>query len=113
MCLEFGEGHFDRIEVGTVGRCEEEPRAARFQDRLGFLAFMAGEIVEDDHVAGLKRRGELRFDIGLESRAVHGAVDDPWRGQSIAAQGCDEGLGFPMAKGRTRFEALVTARSSP
>jgi hypothetical protein len=28
MSLEFGEGHFDRIEIGTVGRQEEKPGAA-------------------------------------------------------------------------------------
>lgn len=112
MRLEFGEGHFDRIEVGTVGRCEEEPCAARLEDGLGFLAFVAGEIVEDDDVAGMECRGKLGFDIGFEGRAVHGAVDDPWRCQSVAAQGRDEGLGFPMAKGRSCFETLVTARPS-
>ncbi len=30
--LEFGEGHFDRIEIGTVGRQEEEPGAALPED---------------------------------------------------------------------------------
>ncbi len=30
--LEFGEGHFDRIEIGTVGRQEEEPGARAPED---------------------------------------------------------------------------------
>jgi len=110
--LEFGEYHLDRIEVRAIGRREEEPCTPGLEDGRGFLAFMAGEIVEDDDVAGIEGGSELRFDIGFESRTVHGAVDDPWRGQSVAAQGSDEGLGFPMTKGCPRFEALVAARPS-
>ena len=34
MSLELGEGHLDRIEVGTVGRQEEEPRAALSRSSL-------------------------------------------------------------------------------
>jgi hypothetical protein len=45
----------------------------------------------------------LGFDISLERRAVHRAIDDPWRSKAVTAQGCDEGLGFPMAKGCTRL----------
>ncbi len=49
--LEFGEGHFDRIEIGTVGRQEEEPGATLPEDGLGLGALVAGQVVEDDHVA--------------------------------------------------------------
>ena len=41
VCLQLGEGHFDGIKIGAVGRQEEEPRAARLNDRFGFLAFVA------------------------------------------------------------------------
>mgnify|MGYP003584583739 CR=1 FL=1 len=112
MGFEFGESHFDRVEVGAVWWSEEEPCAPGLQYGLGFFTFVAGEIVEDDDIARLEGRGELGFDIGFEGCAVHGAVDDPWRGQSITAQRRDEGLGFPVAKGRSRLEALVTAGPS-
>lgn len=55
----------------------QEPRPACLQDRRSFLAFVAGEIVEDDHVAFLQSRGELGFDIGFEDFPVHRAVDHP------------------------------------
>lgn len=80
MGLEFGEGHFYRVEIRTIGRCEEEPCAPRLEDGLCLFAFVTGEIVEDNDIAWLEGRGELGFDIGFEGRAVHGAVDDPWRG---------------------------------
>ena len=68
MGLELGKGHFDRIEVWAVGRQEEEPGAALLEDRLGLFALVAGEVVEDDHVARLQRRRELGLDIGVEDR---------------------------------------------
>jgi hypothetical protein len=42
MGFEFGEGHLDGIEIGAVGRSEEEPRAPLLEDGGGFLAFVAG-----------------------------------------------------------------------
>lgn len=70
---------------------------------------MAGEVVEDDHVASLQPRSELSFNIGLEDLAVHRAVDHPGRGQSVMAQGGYEGLGAPVAEGRLHLEALALA----
>ena len=109
MGFQFGEGHFDGIKIGAVGRQEEEPRSPFFEDRLGLLALVAREIIENDHVAGLQRRGELSFDIGLEDGPVHGCVDDPGRGQAIVAQGCDEGLGSPVAEGSLHPQPLSPA----
>ena len=106
MRFELGEGHFDGIEIGAVGREEQEPRPALLEDRCGFLALVAGEVVEDDHVAGLQRRRELGLDIGLEDLAVHRAVDHPRCGQSVMTQGGDEGLGAPMAEGRLHLQPL-------
>jgi len=49
--LEFGEGLYDGIEVGTVGRQEEELGAYVVDGFAGGLAFAAAEIVHDDDVA--------------------------------------------------------------
>lgn len=103
MSLEFGKGHLDRVQIGAVGREEEEPRAARFQNGGGLFAFVARQIIEDDHVAGLEGRRELRLDPGLEDVPVHGTVDDPGRGQSIVTQRGDEGLGPQWPNGAFIF----------
>lgn len=108
--LELGEGHFDGIEVGAVGRQEQEPCAAFLEDGLGLLAFVAGEIVEDDHVAGFECRGELGFDIGLEETPVHRRIDHPGCSEPVMAQRGDEGLRSPMAEGRRHPEPLPPAR---
>jgi hypothetical protein len=66
-------------------------------------------VVEDHHVTGLQRRGELGLDVGVEDLAVHGLVDHPWRGQAIATQSGNEGLGGPVSERRIGFQAGATA----
>lgn len=110
--LEFSESHFDWIQVGAIGRQEEEPGTAFSEDSLCLFAFVAREIVENDDVAGTERRRKLGFDIGLENVPVHRRVDDPWSGQSITTERCDEGLGFPVSERRHGFQALATPGSS-
>ena len=112
MRLELGECHFDRVEIGTVGRKEQEPGPALLQDRLRFFALVAGKIVQNDDIARRQGRGELGLDIELEDRAVHGFVDDPGGGQSVAAQAGNEGLRAPMAKGRLGLEARADPGAS-
>jgi hypothetical protein len=109
MGFEFGEGHFDWIEIGTVRRQEHEPGAALLEERLGSLAFMARQIVEDDDVAGAQGRRELGLDIGLEDLPVHRRVDDPGCCQPVMAKGSDEGLRAPMAEGGACSEPLAFA----
>ena len=112
MRLEFGEGHFDGIEVGAVGRQKQEPGAALADGLLGGLAFVGGQVVQDDDVAFLQRWDELGAHVGLEDRAVHRRVDDPRRGQGAAAQPGDESLGLPMAEGSFGAKALAPVAAS-
>lgn len=109
MGFELGEGHFDRIEVGAVGREKQEPRAALLEDCSGLLALVTGEIVEDDHIAWSERRSELGLDIGFEDAPVHRAIDHPGRSQPVVAQCGDEGLRSPMAERGLHLEALSPA----
>ena len=112
MGLQFGERHLDRIEIGTVGREEEEPCSARFDDLMRLLAFVAREVVEDDDVARIEGRRELGLDVDLEDLARHRAVDDPGSGQAVAAQACDERLRLPVAERGTSLEPLPVKRAA-
>ena len=78
----------------------------------GLRALVNRQIVEDDDIALRQCRGELGLDVGVEANPVHGLVEDPWRGQSKAAQSGDEGLGLPMAK-RGFHAKPVTAQGTP
>ena len=88
------------IEVGAIGRQEEDPSTFGPDHLLGPLAFVEGDVVENDDVAWRERWSPLGFDPRLEDAAVHRCIDDPWRGQSVTAQACGEGLGFPRTERR-------------
>ena len=51
MGLELGEGHLDRVEVGRVGRQEQEPGALGAEDLGGPGTSVHREVVEHDDVA--------------------------------------------------------------
>lgn len=104
--LELREGHLDRVEVGTVGWQEQEPRAD-IAHGLGCAgALVARQVVEDDHVAGTQGRHQPGLDIEVEQLAVHCAIDHPRGIEAIMAQGADEGLGAPMPKRRVIDQTL-------
>nr|WP_245925150.1 hypothetical protein [Aliiruegeria haliotis] len=109
--LEFGEGHFNEIEIGAVGRLEQEPCTDGAHGLCGLRAFVGRQVVEDNHIAWLQRRGELCPGIKLEGCAVHCAVDAPWRVQPVMAQCGDERLGIPVAEGRVIYQARTFAGS--
>jgi hypothetical protein len=72
MGLELCERHFDRIEVRAIRRQEEELGSTLLEDSLGLYALVAGKVVEDHHVALLRRRGELglEIEIGVEDQGT-------------------------------------------
>ena len=57
--FELGEDLFDGIEVGAVGRQEDEVGAFGSDDGAGGLAFVAAEVVQDDDFA--RREGRARI----------------------------------------------------
>jgi hypothetical protein len=63
---------FDRIEVGAVGRQEDEVSAFGADGIAGCFAFMAAEIVEDDNVALGQGRSENLLDIDGEGSPLMG-----------------------------------------
>ena len=51
--FQFGEGKFDRVEVGTVGRQESEVRAGGLDGGSHLGLFVHDQVVEDDDVAAV------------------------------------------------------------
>jgi hypothetical protein len=98
--FELGEDLFDGVQVGAVGRQEDQVRAPGSDGGAGGLALVAAEVVQDDHVAGSQRRGEDLLDVEAEELAVDRTVDHPGRIDAVVAQGGDEGQGLPVAVGR-------------
>jgi len=96
--FEFGEGHLDRIEVGTVGRQEQEARAGAGDEARRFIVLMARQIVEDHRVAWAQSRDENLLDIGEETLGVDWPVEH---------KGCNESLAGEAGKKRRRFPMTV------
>lgn len=62
----------------------------------GFCAFVAGQVVEDDDVAGVEFGHEILADILGEDRPVHRLIDDEGGDDAVAGEACEEGRDFPV-----------------
>ena len=111
--FDLREELFDRVEIRTVGRQEEEPCACGPNHLPDGLALMRAQVVEHDDIARLKGREKLLFDIGPEGVAVDGAVDHPWRIDPVDAQGGDKGHGLPMAVRHMGDQPLAAVAPAP
>ena len=56
QALELCEHLFDRVQVGRIGRQEEELDAGRPQELSHAASFVAAEVVDDDDAARLQLR---------------------------------------------------------
>ena len=81
--LEFGEDLFDRVEVGAVGRQEDEVSAPGPDGGARRLALVAAEIVQDDDVARRKRWGQNALNVEPEELPVDRPIDDPGRVDAV------------------------------
>jgi hypothetical protein len=110
--FELGEDLLDRVEVGRVGRQEEELGAGGADGSTNGFAFVATEIVHDDDVALLERGHEDLLDIGQEAPAVDRTVDDAGRVDPVRPQCRQEGQRPPFAERRLGEEPLTSRASS-
>src|SRR3954462_12952128 len=110
--FDLGERHLDGVQIGRVLREEQEPGAPRLERLCGAGALVDREIVRDHDVAGPKGRGELGLDIGVERRAIHGAIHHPRGGEPVTPECSDEGLSAPAAERRRSAQAL-SATAAP
>lgn len=111
--LELGKDLLDRIEVWAVGRQEEQVCACGPDGAAHGVSLVAAEIVENHDVAFGEGRHEDFLDIEGEEFAIDRPVDDPGRIDPVAAQGGDEGQGFPVAVWDRCSEALAARRPAP
>ena len=100
----------DRIEVGAVGRQEEQLGAGGANSPAHGLALVAAEIVDDDDVARFEDWNENLLDIGQEAFAVNRPVDDTRGIDPVMAQGRQEGQRSPVALRNLGQELASTRR---
>ena len=110
--FEFGECHFDRIEVWAVGRQEPKLGAGALDRLSDGNRFVSGQIVHDDDVARRERRRQDLFDISEESGVVHSAVKDHGRCHALQPERADKGRGFPVTVRHRGSAAFATQSPS-
>lgn len=111
--LELGEDLLDRIEVWAVGWQEQQARASG-PDRVSDSGFLvAGQVVEDDDVAGRERGAELLLYPLREAGAVYRLIEDKGCVDPVAAQCGDEGHRLPVAIGHFCVKPLTFGCPTP
>ena len=73
---------------------------------------MNRQMIHDDHILGLQSWNKNLAHIFKGSRAVHGAVEDHWRGDRSTSQRGDEGRGFAVTMWCVSNQALAFRRSA-
>ncbi len=101
-CLELRECHFDRIEIRA-----KELATMPSQGLRGARAFVGGQVVEDDSSSGIERRGQLRFNVDVEGRPVHGS-DDHTGPSPIGIRRCVQSMDRSQIR-RNSFVLLIAS----
>ena len=110
--LEFGEGHFDRIEIRAVGRKIAHARSAGGDQGLDAGDFVGGEIVEDDDVALFEFGTQHGSQIRGEDFRVDRAFDQKRSRDFLRPQRGDEGGALPVAVGNRRETTAAPGAAS-
>lgn len=106
--FDFGEGLFDGIEVGRIGRQEPQTRARGADGLFNGRAFVASQIIHDDDLARLEGWYQKLIYPRFEAGSVYRTIEDAWRLKVLDAQGSYKGHGSPMTIGRVADEALAS-----
>lgn len=96
MSLEFGEGQFNRVEIGAVRRQITDPHSQGRKDAGNGLYLMGGEVVEDERIALVQVRTEHLLKIDREDLRIHRAFHPEGGVDAFVAQGRQEGGTLPM-----------------
>ena len=103
--FQFGEGQFDRIEIGTVGR-EKPNRRPHLLDRGSHRGLLVDhEVVEHDDIARSQRGHQHLFDIGEETRIVERPIEHRGSAEALTPERGDDGVRLPMTAGGVIMEA--------
>ena len=105
--FDFGEGHFDRVEVGRIGRQVEQDGACGLDERTHTGDFVGGQVVHDDDVALGEGRNQFLFEPGQKDFTVHRTIEDVRRGDGVVTQARDKSRRLPMAVRRSPDQPLA------
>lgn len=110
MRLELGEGIFDWIEIGTVGRQIAEFGATGLDSLPDADDLVSGQIVHDDDVAWAQGWRQHLLDPGEEALSVHRTVQKHRCNKARERESADKSDGFPMTVGNGGAATLALWR---
>jgi hypothetical protein len=111
--FELCKDLFDRLEIGTVGGQEQQPRSCGPDRLANDLALMTCKIIHDYDVALFQTGHQNLIDIKLEAFSLDRAIKDARRCDCSMAQGRQEGHGFPVTLRNMSQQPLPFAAPSP
>lgn len=109
--FDFAPHLLDRVEVGRVGRQEENLGTGAVDEGKGSLAFMGTEVVHHDDVAWTQRGSQDFAYVGVEHLRIGRSFDRHTGSGAIQAQGADHRRGLPMAGRTAGVQAFAPGRT--
>jgi len=110
--FELGEDLLDRVEVGAIGRQEEQLGAHASNGSAHSTAFMTAEIVHDDDIAWTQARRQHVLDVGQEAASIDWPLEDEGCLNAVVAQSGEEGQGAPAAMWHLGDQALAATTAA-
>ena len=111
--FELGEDLFDGVQVGRVGRQEDEPGPDAADRLADGGTFVTTKIVHDDDIARCKGRHEELGDVGAEALAVDRSIENARRVDPVVTESGQKGQRAPFAERGMRDEFLPTRCPAP
>jgi hypothetical protein len=108
VCLELTERLFDRVEVRRIGRqidCHSVRGLNRLRDASDFVGC---EVIHEDDVTAVERRGQTSFNIGAEDLSIERTIDHEGGHDCVMAQAGYQSDRLPMAM-RNQADQTFTA----
>ena len=89
--LDFGEGLFNRREIGRISGKKEQLTASILNQLLHACSLVGPSIVHDDELSGRQIRDKHLFDIRFKSGGIGRSFHDHRRTYPLQRQGSDQG----------------------
>ena len=110
--LEFGEGEFDRVQIGRVRRQVAQLGANGFDRFANSRDLVAGEIVHHDKITRLERGSQMLSHPAQKQRAIDRPIDGQWSDESFGTHCAEKGCRLPAAVGSFLHQARAKLRAT-
>jgi hypothetical protein len=111
--FELGEELLDWVQIGRIGRQEQQPGADAGNGEFNGIAFVAAKVVDYDNIAGSEGGYQRLLDISARLDAVHWTIKQHRRIDTIQSQCGQERERPPFPKWRPRHESFAAWSPTP